>query len=55
MPVLPESTKADFLIYTRVVCRSYYYANALGGVSYAYAYYGSSFMFASIGVRLANN
>lgn len=55
MPVLPESTKADFLIYTRVVYRSFYDANALGGVSSAYADNVSSVTFASIGVRLANN
>ena len=54
-PVLPKSTKADFLIYTRVVCRSYDYAYALGGVSYAYANSDSSFTVADIGVRLANN
>ena len=53
MPVLPESTKADFLIYTRVVARSYYNAVALGGVSYASANYDSSFTNAHIGVRLA--
>ena len=53
MPVLPESTKADFLIYTRVVYRSNNNANALGGVSYAYANYDSSYARASIGVRLA--
>lgn len=55
MPVLPESTKADFLIYTRVVYRSYYYAGALGGVSFALAGSDSSGTVASIGVRLANN
>ena len=53
MPVLPESTKADFLIYTRVVYRSNNNANALGGVSYAYAFSDSSYTFAYIGVRLA--
>ena len=55
MPVLPENTKADFLIYTRVVYRSYSYASALGGVSYAYANNDSSGTNANIGVRLANN
>jgi len=38
---------------SRVVYRSYHYANALGGVSYAYAFYDSSSTGASIGVRLA--
>ncbi|MGJ0912336.1 hypothetical protein [Bacteroides fragilis] len=38
---------------SRVVYRSYYYANALGGVSCASASYGSSSTHASIGVRLA--
>ena len=36
-----------------MVYRSYYYANALGGVSYAHASYDSSVTNASIGVRLA--
>lgn len=53
MPVLPESTKADFLIYTRVVYRSNNNAYALGGVSFAYASNDSSSSGASIGVRLA--
>ena len=53
MPVLPESTKADFLIYTRVVYRSNNNANALGGVSYANANNDSSNTNANIGVRLA--
>ncbi|KAB4792237.1 hypothetical protein GAG66_27530 [Bacteroides thetaiotaomicron] len=55
VPVLPESTKADFLIYTRVVYRSNNNANALGGVSYANANNDSSNTNANIGVRLANN
>ena len=38
---------------SRVVYRSYYYAYALGGVSYANAYYDSSYTNAYIGVRLA--
>ena len=38
---------------SRVVYRSYYYANALGGVSYASAYGDSSYASAYIGVRLA--
>ena len=38
---------------SRVVYRSYSYANALGGVSYASASYDSSFTNAVIGVRLA--
>ena len=54
-PVLPKSTKADFLIYTRVVYRSNNNANALGGVSYANANNDSSNTNANIGVRLANN
>ena len=53
MPVLPENTKADFLIYTRVVYRSNNNANALGGVSYANANNDSSNTNANIGVRLA--
>ena len=48
-----KSTKADFLIYTRVVYRSSNNANALGGVSCAYANNDSSNTSASIGVRLA--
>ena len=55
MPVLPESTKADFLIYARVVFRSYSCVSALGGVSCAYASFDSSFSGAHFGVRLANN
>jgi hypothetical protein len=38
---------------SRVVYRSYYYASALGGVSYAYASYDSSSTSAYVGVRLA--
>ena len=38
---------------SRVVCRSYSSAVALGGVSYAYAAYDSSYAYALIGVRLA--
>lgn len=38
---------------SRVVCRSYSNASALGGVSYAHARYDSSYTSASIGVRLA--
>ena len=38
---------------SRVVYRSYFSASALGGVSYALAYYDSSFTSAVIGVRLA--
>ena len=55
MPVLPESTKADFLIYTRVVYRSNNNANANGGVSYANANNDSSNANTNIGCRLANN
>lgn len=38
---------------SRVVCRSYYNANAFGGVAYAYASDDSSHTNASIGSRLA--
>ncbi|MCS2443297.1 hypothetical protein NXU86_00945 [Phocaeicola vulgatus] len=38
---------------SRVVYRSYSGAYALGGVSYAHAYYDSSFAYADVGVRLA--
>ena len=38
---------------SRVVCRSYYVADAFGGVSCAYANNVSSSTFAYIGVRLA--
>lgn len=48
-----EYNKLDEEEKSRVVFRSYYYANALGGVSCAYAYHDSSYTFASIGVRLA--
>ena len=48
-----EYNKLDEEEKSRVVYRSYYYANALGGVSYASAFYGSSYTNASIGVRLA--
>ncbi len=37
----------------RVVYRSYYYANANGGVSFAYSSYDSAFVHACIGSRLA--
>lgn len=48
-----EYNKLDEEEKSRVVCRSYGSANALGGVSYAYAYNDSSFANALIGVRLA--
>lgn len=48
-----EYNKLDEEEKSRVVCRSYNYAYALGGVSYAYASYDSSGTFANIGVRLA--
>ena len=49
-----EYNKLDEEEKSRVVYRSNYsYANALGGVSCALAYYGSSYTFAYIGVRLA--
>ena len=48
-----EYNKLDEEEKSRVVCRSYYNANAWGGVSYAYASSGSSSTNASIGVRLA--
>ena len=38
---------------SRVVCRSYSYAHANGGVSYAYAVYDSAVVSANIGSRLA--
>lgn len=47
-----EYNKLDEEEKSRVVCRSYY-ASALGGVSYAYAGYDSSYTHAPIGVRLA--
>lgn len=48
-----EYNKLDEEEKSRVVCRSSLYANAVGGVSYAYANYDSSYSVASIGVRLA--
>ena len=48
-----EYNKLDEEEKSRVVCRSSYYAVAFGGVSYAYAYYDSSFTYANFGVRLA--
>lgn len=48
-----EYNKLDEEEKSRVVCRSYYNAFALGGVSCADAYYDSSYAFASVGVRLA--
>ena len=48
-----EYNKLDEEEKSRVVYRSYYSANALGGVSYANASYDSSVTSASIGVRLA--
>lgn len=48
-----EYNKLDEEEKSRVVCRSYYGASALGGVSYAYASFGSSVSDAYIGVRLA--
>lgn len=48
-----EYNKLDEEEKSRVVCRSYYYAVALGGVSYAAASYDSSFADAYFGVRLA--
>lgn len=44
---MDEKTKA------RAVCRSNSYANAIGGVSYASAYYDSAHVYAYIGSRLA--
>ena len=44
---MDEETKA------RVVFRSGSNASAVGGVSYAYAYYDSAYVYASIGSRLA--
>ena len=38
---------------SRVVFRGYGYANALGGVACAYAYYDASWSYAGIGSRLA--
>lgn len=48
-----EYNKLDKEEKSRVVYRSYYSANALGGVSYAVAHDDSSLANASIGVRLA--
>lgn len=48
-----EYNKLDEEEKSRVVCRSYVNAFALGGVSYAYASYDSSYASAGIGVRLA--
>ena len=49
-----EYNKLDEEEKSRVVYRSYNsYAYALGGVSYAYAYYDSSSTYAFVGVRLA--
>lgn len=48
-----EYNKLDEEEKSRVVCRSSYYASALGGVSYAYASLVSSHADAFIGVRLA--
>ena len=48
-----EYNKLDEEEKSRVVYRSYYYANALGGVSFANASYDSSYSNAFIGVRLA--
>lgn len=48
-----EYNKLDEEEKSRVVCRSFYYADALGGVSCAGASYGSSDTSAFIGVRLA--
>ena len=48
-----EYNKLDEEEKSRVVFRSNNYAYALGGVSYAYAVYDSSYTNASVGVRLA--
>lgn len=48
-----EYNKLDEEEKSRVVYRSFNYAYALGGVSYAYAYYDSSYAGAHVGVRLA--
>ena len=48
-----EYNKLDEEEKSRVVCRSSYNADALGGVSYAVAYYDSSYTGAYVGVRLA--
>lgn len=48
-----EYNKLDEEEKSRVVYRSSYFASAFGGVSFAYAYYDSSYSSANIGVRLA--
>lgn len=48
-----EYNKLDEEEKSRVVYRSFYYAYALGGVSYAYAHNVSSITNANVGVRLA--
>lgn len=48
-----EYNKLDEEEKSRVVCRSSYNAYALGGVSYAYASFDSSYTNAFVGVRLA--
>lgn len=48
-----EYNKLDEEEKSRVVYRSHFYANAFGGVSYAYAFFDSSYANAFIGVRLA--
>lgn len=48
-----EIEKMDDEIKARVVARSYYFANAYGGVSYAGAYCDSAYVYASCGSRLA--
>lgn len=48
-----EYNKLDEEEKSRVVHRSSYSANALGGVSCAYAFYDSSHTYANVGVRLA--
>lgn len=48
-----EYNKLDEEEKSRVVYRSSYSAYALGGVSFAYAFYDSSYASASLGVRLA--
>lgn len=48
-----EYNKLDEEEKSRVVFRSYFYAYALGGVSYASAFFDSSFTNAYVGVRLA--
>lgn len=48
-----EYNKLDEEEKSRVVCRSFNHADALGGVSYAYANHDSSYAGAFVGVRLA--